>query len=151
MSTSLDFRGYEPTSCRDCARYRNWAEASGYPDLVRSLFIVVPRRQALPAISDPIFRKKACNWSSGHRGWHPLRNIFTGNQPARNAGISAMFRVQLPWIDGTSAVLISLSRRPSLSAVAEVLAGLRTWAGPQSRLAIPAATTFASGPDESRG
>jgi hypothetical protein len=40
MSTSLDFRGYEPKPAAIAARYRSWAETSGYPDLVRTLFVV---------------------------------------------------------------------------------------------------------------
>ena len=36
MSSSLDFRGYEPSPAAIAARYRSWAETSGYPDLVRT-------------------------------------------------------------------------------------------------------------------
>ena len=112
MSTSLDFRGYEPTPAAIAARYRNWAEASGYPDLVRSLFIVRPAQAGAARLFQINLQEESMQLVEWPSRLAPLREYFH-REPAsaERRNISNVPR-SLPWIDGTSAVLISLSRPP---------------------------------------
>jgi signal transduction histidine kinase len=112
MSTSLDFRGYEPTPAAIAARYRGWAETSGYPDLVRTLFIV----RSVPGADPRLFQINLQEESQQLVEWPsrlaPLQAYFE-REPAtaERRNISVVPR-SLPWLDGSSAVLISLTGRP---------------------------------------
>jgi signal transduction histidine kinase len=112
MSTSLDFRGYEPTAAAIAARYRNWAETSGYPDLVRTLFVV----RSAPAGEARLFQINLQEESLQLVEWPsrlaPLQPYFQ-REPAgpERRNISNAPR-SLPWLDGSSAILIPLAGRP---------------------------------------
>jgi signal transduction histidine kinase len=112
MSTSLDFRGYEPAPAAIAARYRSWAETSGYPDLVRTLFVV----RSAPTGDARLFQINLQEESLQLIEWPsrlaPLRTYFQ-REPAgaERRNISNGPR-SLPWLDGSSAVLIPLTRPP---------------------------------------
>jgi signal transduction histidine kinase len=110
MSTSLDFRGYEPAPPAIAARYRSWAETSGYPDLVRTLYVM----RSAPMGDARLFQLNMQEESLQLIEWPsrlaPLRTYFE-REPlgAERRNISNAPR-SLPWLEGSSAVLIPLSR-----------------------------------------
>jgi signal transduction histidine kinase len=111
MSSSLDFRGYEPTPAAIAARYRSWAETSGYPDLVRTLFVV----RSAPTGEARLFQLNLQEESLQLVEWPsrlaPLQGYFQ-REPAgaERRNISSGPRT-LPWLDGSSAVIVPLSGR----------------------------------------
>src|SRR5580765_2156808 len=113
MSTSLDFRGYEPVPAAIAARYRSWAETSGYPDLVRTLYVA----RSAPTGDVRLFQINLQEESQQLVEWPsrlaPLRAYFQ-REPAgpERRNISNAPR-SLPWLDGSSAVLIPLTGRPA--------------------------------------
>jgi signal transduction histidine kinase len=112
MSTSLDFRGYEPTPAAIGARYRGWAETSGYPDLVRTLYIV----RSLPGADPRLFQinlqeeiQQLVEWPSRLA---PLQPYFQREPAGAERRILTNAPRTVPWLDGSSAVLIPLIGRP---------------------------------------
>ena len=113
MSTSMDFRGYEPTPAAIAARYRNWAETSGYPDLVRTLYVVRPVIAADPRLFQINLQEESEQLVEWPERLVPLRPYFQ-REPAggERRGFNNAPR-SLPWLDGSSAVLIPLTGRPT--------------------------------------
>jgi signal transduction histidine kinase len=112
MTTSLDFRGYEPTPAAIAARYRNWAETSGYPDLVRTLFVV----RSAPTGEARLFQINLQEESLQLVEWPsrlaPLRAYFQREPAGAERRTISNAPRSLPWLDGSSAVLIPLAGRP---------------------------------------
>ena len=111
LTGTLDFRGYEPAAAAIVARYRSWAENSGYPDLVRTLYVV----RSAPTGETRLFQIDIQDESFQLAEWParlvPLRT-YLQREPAgaERRNISNAPR-SLPWLDGTTAVLIQLAGR----------------------------------------
>ena len=112
MSTSLDFRGYEPAPAAIAARYRSWAETSGYPDLVRTLYVVRSAQAGDVRLFQINLQEESMQLVEWRSRLAPLRGYFQRESAgAERRNISNVPR-SLPWLDGSSAVLIPLSGRP---------------------------------------
>jgi signal transduction histidine kinase len=112
MSTSLDFRGYEPAPAAIAARYRSWAETSGYPDLVRTLYVVRSAQAGDVRLFQINLQEESMQLVEWPSRLVPLRTYFQRESAgAERRNISNVPR-SLPWLDGSSAVLIPLSGRP---------------------------------------
>jgi len=112
MSTSLDFRGYEPAPAAIAARYRNWAETSGYPDLVRTLYVVRSAQAGDVRLFQINLQEESLHLIEWPSRLVPLRTYFQRESAgAERRNVSNVPR-SLPWLDGSSAVLIQLSGRP---------------------------------------
>jgi signal transduction histidine kinase len=112
MSTSLDFRGYEPAPAAIAARYRSWAESSGYPDLVRTLYVVRSAQAGNARLFQLNLQEENLQLVEWPSRLAPLQGYFQRESAgAERRNISNVPR-SLPWLDGSSAVLIPLSRPP---------------------------------------
>ena len=112
MSTSLDFRGYEPAPAAIAARYRSWAETSGYPDLVRTLYVVRSAQAGDVRLFQINLQEESMQLVEWPSRLAPLQGYFQRESAgAERRNISNGPR-SLPWLDGSSAVLIPLSGRP---------------------------------------
>jgi signal transduction histidine kinase len=112
MSTSLDFRGYEPAPAAIAARYRSWAETSGYPDMVRTLYVVRSAQAGDVRLFQINLQEESMQLVEWPSRLVPLRTYFQRESAgAERRNISNGPR-SLPWLDGSSAVLIPLSGRP---------------------------------------
>jgi signal transduction histidine kinase len=111
LTSALDFRGYEPGEAAIVARYRGWAENSGYPELVRKLYLVrsAPTGEArLFAIDIQSESLQMAEWPARLA---PLRAYLQRDPPiAERRSISNTPR-GLPGLEGTSAVLVQLGGR----------------------------------------
>lgn len=112
LTSSLDFRGYEPAEAAIVARYRSWAENSGYPDLVRALYVVRSAPAGEPRLFQIDLQEQSLQLAEWPARLAPLRTYLQREPPgAERRNISNAPRT-LPWLDGTSAVLIQLAGRP---------------------------------------
>jgi len=113
LTSSLDFRGYEPTAPAIVARYRSWAENSGYSDLVRNFYVVRYSPTSEARLSQINLQEQSYEFAEWPTRLVPLRSFFqreSSTGPERR-NISNPPRA-FPGLEGTSAVLIQLSGRP---------------------------------------
>ena len=112
MSTSLDFRGYEPAPAAIAARYRSWAETSGYPDLVRTLYVVRSAQVGDVRLFQINLQEESLQLVEWPSRLAPLQGYFQRESAGPERRNISNAPRQLPWLDGISAVLIPLSRPP---------------------------------------